>query len=170
MSKPDWFFTPFDKSFKRDSFDCGKAQLNEYLKKQISQDIRKNVSKAFVAVSTQDANLIVGYYTLSANSLHFEELPAVLHRKLPRYPIPLALIGRLAVDKKYQGLGLGKGLLVDALRRTVLVSKSFGVFGVVVDAKDVQAKEFYEYFGFIPLVDRPDKLILPLETVKPQFG
>lgn len=169
MSELRWSFIPFDKSLKRDLFDCGKTQLNEYLKKQIFQDIRKNVSKAFVAVLNKDPNIILGFYTLSANSILFEELPSGLKKNLPRYPVPVALIGRLAVDRKYHGLGLGKDLLVDALKRAVEVSRSFGVFGVIVDAKDNQAKEFYEHFGFISIIDHPNKLILSLETVKNEF-
>lgn len=170
MSGLGWSFIPFDKSLRRDSFDCGKAELNNYLKTQLSQDIRKNVSKAFMAVSIKDPNEILGFYTLSANSIYFEDLPVHLKKRVPRYPIPVALIGRLAVDKKYHKLGLGKDLLVDALKRAVEVSKSFGVFGIIVDAKDEEARQFYEHFGFTSLEDSPRKLILPLETLQQEFA
>ncbi len=122
-----------------------------------------------MAVSTDNPNIILGFYSLSASSIHFQELPHGLQKRIPRYPVPVALIGRLAVDKKYQKRGLGKDLLIDALKKSVEISKSFGIFGVMVDAKDKEAKKFYEYFGFVSFVDNPNKLILPLETIKAEL-
>jgi len=169
MTKLKWSFIPFNRSLKRDLFDCGKIELNNYLKKQASQDIRRNVSRIFLAVSNQNPSLILGFYTLSANSIHFQELPPHLKKKVPRYPVPVAIIGRLAVDKRYQGLGIGKDLLVDGLKKVAEISKSFGIFGIMVEAKDKKAKAFYEHFGFLSLKDLPNKLILSLETIKSEF-
>ena len=84
-----------------------------------------------------------------------------LARKLPRYPVPIALIGRLAVDSSFQGKGLGSILLVDACQKVVHAGTVLGVAGIVVDAKDAAAETFYRHFGFVPLPGRPDRLLLP---------
>ena len=96
-------------------------------------------------------------------------MPAVLAKKLPQYPLPAVLLGRLAVDTQFQGQGLGKLLLVDALKRALAASQSIAVHAMVVDAKDAQAKSFYEKFGFIASSDLPLRLFLPLKSVQ-QFA
>ena len=108
---------------------------------------------------------VLGFYTLSATGINFSSLPEGWQKKLPRYPIPMARIGRLAVDKSAQNQGLGKHLLMDALYRCVALAENIGIFGVLVDAKHDQAKQFYSKYGFCNLTHSPLTLILPLSHI-----
>ena len=109
-----------------------------------------------------------GYYTLSATSVNLAELPAQVSRKLPRYPIvPATLLGRLAVDRRHRGKGYGRFLLADALYRSV--RSEIASFAVIVDAKDENARRFYERESFLPLLDRPMKLFRPMADIEQLF-
>ena len=108
---------------------------------------------------------MVGFYTLSALSIDLGALPEGLARRLPRHPVPAALIGRLAVDRHAQGRGLGKLLLADAVQRTLAASEQVAVYAMVVDAKNDDARRFYRSYGFLALVDEPMRLFLPLGSV-----
>lgn len=164
MSKIQWIFAPLDKSFNKSAFDCGKSQLNEYLKKYAWQNQKQRYSITFV-VKIENSQKILGYYCTSASSIEFANIPDSLNRKLPKYPAPVMLIGQLAIDKKMQGKGLGKLLLMHALSRAVRISSEMGIFAVRVDAMDQQAKDFYLKYGFIPLKDAEFSLILPIKTI-----
>lgn len=118
----------------------------------------------FVATPADSANTIMGYYTLSAGSISVADLPLVLKQRLPNYPVPIALLGRLAVDKNYQGQGLGSILLADAIQRVEQASEILAVYAIVVDALNLSAAEFYRQFGFIPFPEKPLRLFLPLIT------
>lgn len=107
---------------------------------------------------------IIGYYNLSAGSLDVCDLPEDLRRKLPRYPVPVVLLGKLAVTKSHQRQGLGCILLADALQRIVQATQVMAVFAVVVDALNERAAEFYQQFDFIPLPSQPLKLFLQMDT------
>ena len=107
----------------------------------------------------------MGYYSLSAGSLDANDLPEGLRRKLPRYPVPVVLLARLAVSKSRQGQGLGSILLADALQRIVQASQVIAVYAVVVDPLDNRAAEFYQQFGFVPLHSQALKLFLPMGSV-----
>ena len=111
------------------------------------------------------ANAVLGFYTLSALSIDLTSLPERLSRKLPRHPVPCALIGWLAVDRSAQGHGLGCMLLADAIKRVVGAGDSVAIHALIVDAKNDEAKPFYEGFGFTPLRDNPMRLFLPLGSV-----
>ena len=108
---------------------------------------------------------MLGFYTLSALSIDVTSLPERLSRKLPRHPVPCALIGRLAIDRSAQGHGLGRMLLADAIKRVVGAGDSVAIHALIVDAKNDEAKPFYEGFGFTPLRDDPMRLFLPLGSV-----
>ena len=108
-------------------------------------------------------------YTLSAASFEKDDLPAVLARRLPHYPVPAAVIGRLAVDLRSQGWGLGEILLLDAIHRVVRAGDTIGVYAVVVDALHDRAGAFYERYGFTPFQSEPLRLFLPLRTFE-QLG
>ena len=107
---------------------------------------------------------IVGFNTLSATSIAWLDIPEHLARKLPRYPIPAALIGRLVVDRRFHQGNLGKYLLFNALDRIVALAQQIALFAVVVDAKDNTAAGFYLRYGFEPLSNRGLRLLLPLAT------
>jgi GNAT superfamily N-acetyltransferase len=152
---------PLDASINADGFQCGHEPLDEYIRRYASQDVRRNVARVFVATPENDPQHLSGFFTLSAGSVSCSSLPASLARKLPRYPVPVALIGRLAVDKKFQGKGLGSILLADACQKVSQASSVLAVAGIIVDAKDDQAISFYKHFGFIPLQGQTDKMLLP---------
>lgn len=164
MSRMRWIFSPLDKSFNKSAFDCGKPQLNEYLKKYAWQNQKRRYSITFVA-TIENTKEIAGYYCTSASSIEFAKIPDAVNKKLPKYPAPVMLIGQLAVDKNMQGKGLGKLLLMHALSRAVRISSEIGIFAVIVDAMDQQAKDFYLKYGFISLKDAEFSLILPIKTI-----
>lgn len=159
---------PLSQQHVRTNFDCGRASLNDYLKKFARQNDDNNLAKTFVAA---DNKLVVhGYYCLSAASIDFENLPDVVAKGLPRYPIPAVLIGRLACDQSIKGQGLGARLLVNALQRIADVSEEMGIKVVLVDAIDEDAKDFYQHYGFISLSGHTNKLFLPIDTVLRMFS
>ncbi|MGD8957954.1 MAG: GNAT family N-acetyltransferase [Chromatiaceae bacterium] len=161
----DLIITPLGKRHDRKNFDCGEATLNLYLNRYANQDIRRRVSRVFVASPPTELQRVIGYYSLSAGSLAAADLPDEFRRRLPRYPVPAALLGRLAVDKSQQGQGLGAILIADALQRIAMAGQVMAVYAVMVDALDESAAEFYRQFGFIPLPSQPLKLFLPMDTV-----
>lgn len=147
---------------QRKQFDCGETSLNNYLQQYARQNIKHRINKVFVATPVDCATTIMGYYTLSAGSINVADLPLLLKQRLPNYPVPVALLGRLAVDKNYQGQGLGTILLADAIQRVEQVSEILAVYAIVVDALNATAAAFYQQFGFIPFPEKPLKLFLPL--------
>lgn len=158
-------FHILDKSFDRSSFDCGDVQLNNFLKAKARQNQTLNFNKTFVATQTGDKDKrIVGFYSLSMGEIDLSSLPENLSKKLPKHPVPVARMGRLAVDNSTKGQGLGKLLLVDAMKRVQSASELVGVYALLVDAKDDNAKSFYKKYGLIELVDEPMTLFLPLAS------
>lgn len=143
------------------AFRCGQAALDEYICRYASQDIRRNVARVFIATPESDSHRLAGFYTLSAGSVRCSDLPESLAKKLPRYPVPVALIGRLAVDSEFQGKGLGSILLVDACQKIKHASATLAMAGVIVDAKDVPTGDFYRHFGFQALPGCAARLFLP---------
>lgn len=147
----------------RAPFDCGRDPLNTYLKRFAKQNQRKGIGQTYVALPA-DSSRVVGFYTLSAGSVRFQDLPSALRKGIPRYPVPIVHLGRLAVCQSAQGQGLGSALLVDAMKRTVATSRSIGIAGIGVIAKDDEARAFYQKYGFTPMVDETRHLFLPLAT------
>jgi predicted GNAT family N-acyltransferase len=158
-----------DKKHNRENFDCGKELLNHYLKHQAGQDIKRKLSACFV-LTDNDTDCILGYYTLSNNSIPLSCFPEKIQKKLPQSyeSIPTTLLGRLAIDKNLKGKGLGKILLIDALRKSYEISKEIGSFAVVVDPIDKEAELFYEKYDFIRLPDS-EKMFIAIRTLKELF-
>lgn len=154
---------------KKNEFCCETARLDNYLHQQASQDVKRKLSVCFVLIETH-SNIIKGYYTLSNNSIPLSLIPESIKTQLPKSykSIPTTLLGRLAVDKNHQGNGFGKFLLIDALKRSYIVSKSVGSFAVIVDPLDNDAECFYNKYGFIKLPDS-GKMFLPMKTIKQLF-
>ena len=148
----------------RSRFDCGSEPLDRYIRERASQDARRRMARVFVAVPDGGAE-VAGFYTLSAASIARGSLPEETARRLPRYPVPAALLGRLAVDRRFGGRGLGTSLLADALRRVARAGETLAVYAAVVDAKDERAQAFYERFGFVRLPDAGRRLFLPMAAV-----
>ncbi len=166
LSQP---IVPLDAAHDRRSFDCGVEPLDRYLHAQAGQDQRRNVAVCFVLRDVARSK-IAGYYTLSAFSVVGEALPNALQKKLPKYgQIPCTLLGRLAVDREYRGLGVGKHLLGDALRRALIHSAEVASWAVIVNAKNDVAERFYSRYGFIALPNTADRLFLPMATIAELF-
>ncbi|MFP4556148.1 MAG: GNAT family N-acetyltransferase [Bacteroidales bacterium] len=158
-----------DKKHNRSDFDCGKELLNNYLKNQAGQDVKRKLSACFV-LAEKETNLIQGYYTLSNSSIPLSSFPEQIRKKLPSsyVSIPTTLLGRLAIDNRYQGKGIGKILLIDALKRSYEISKEMGSFAVVVDPIDRDAEAFYKKYDFISLPDS-QKMFIAIKTLKELF-
>ncbi len=163
MNPPLFSVVPLSKSHVRDGFCSGSEALDHYFSARVGQDIKRNITKCFVAIDNDDQK-IAGYYTLSAAQIPLPKLPGEIARKMPRYDtVPASRIGRLAVDRNYQGKRIGSALLADALLRSS--NSSMAVYALLVDAKDEQAEAFYLHHGFIPCIGALHTLFLPLKTI-----
>jgi GNAT superfamily N-acetyltransferase len=135
--------------------------FTDYLQRQASQDLRRRAAR--VVVMRDAESRIAGYYTIAATGVALTSLSPAMQKRLPRYPVvPAVLIGRLALDSRYEGQGLGATLLVHAIERASRLDGA--VWCVVVDAIDEAAARFYEHLGFVRLPDTVDRLVLPIET------
>lgn len=161
----DFITTPFDKSkHKRDLFDCLDDDLNQYLTSTISQDISKDLGAAYVC--TDESNEIIGFYTLQNTIVTSPDYTSDTSKKVRYNEVPAFLIGRLAVDRKYQGKKYGAKILADALARCLKYKAYSGGRYVVVDASNEKAKAFYQKYGFICTDGNPMKLLILMKNVK----
>jgi len=152
----------------RAAFSCGIEALDNYIKKQASQDVKKKAAVLYVA--TTDGKTILGYYTLSQYSVQLDQIPIEISRKFPKYPVvPATLLGRLARTISAKGHGVGELMLLDALYRAVKMSEQIASAAIVTDAKDQKAMEFYKKYGFIELPKVERRLFLPMETISKVF-
>lgn len=165
-------FERFDKSrHRREPFDCGNALLNDFLKKHLTQQMKRGTTVGYVRATGEGR--IAGYVTLSNGEIpvaivpHGQKLPPVL-------PVPTMLIGRLAVDQTFQGRGFGGDLLIHALRKAVEASRQVASAVIEVDVLDEAARGFYAHFGFRALIDDKLHLYLPMADaaalVETHFG
>ena len=144
-------FSLLNKEINRKNFDCGIDEFNIIFKNysfRQQQKQQKNFNKTYVLV---DKGYALGFYTISNGSIELESLPSKLKKKLPKYPVPVAIIGRLAVSKEHQGKNYEQFLLVNALKKILNISQKIGIFAVVVHAKGQKSKNFYMKFGFMEL-------------------
>ena len=147
-----------DSQHDRSNFDCGNHALNDFLQRHAGQQHRRGIGKTYVALEVLGA--VQGFVTVSAGNVATAALPGSL--KLPRYPVPILRIGRLAVDLRNRGTGIGHELLSFALHLAMEVSEKIGLYAVVVDAKDDKAAEFYRRHGFSASLDDQYCLFIPL--------
>lgn len=152
---------PLAGNHNRQDFDCGKADLNDWLKRVARQHFEKGLSRTFVAVLEDQLTMICAYYALTLTEVDTAALSEQRRKKLPRM-IPGVRLGLLAVDCRYQGKRLGELMLMDALERVRGITEHVGVVGLFVDAIDEQAAQFYARYGFEAFADEPLKLFLPL--------
>lgn len=161
----DYAIEPRSDDHDRSGFDCGVEPLNQYFREQAGQDARRRIASPFLLVH-RATRFVAGFYTLANTALAHGTLPPDLAKKLPRYPyVPATLLGRLAVDVRQQGKGLGEYLLMDALRRSLNNSREVASFAVVVDASNEQAKAFYLRYDFAALLEKSLRLLLPMRTI-----
>ncbi len=162
---------PLSKAHYRKDFDCGNTALDDYLKKQANQDIKKQLAVCFVYIEPiENIQYVKGYFTLSNFGISRELIPPGLSSKFPKsyQTIPTTLLGRLARDKKCTANRLGESLLMEALYRAYITSKKVASFAVVVDPIDENAKHFYSKYGFKLLPDS-GKMFLPMATIAKSF-
>ncbi len=160
MSLP-YKIEPLDKKHDRQSFDCGEESLNIFLKRFARQNAKKGLGRTFVAVKEGEPK-IYGYYTISSNSFGYEIVP----ENLPRYPVPVVHLGRLAIDKSAQGQQLGKALLFYALEKSAELAEQLGIYAVEVYALNEQARNFYLNFGFTELKDDKFHLYIKVDQIR----
>jgi predicted GNAT family N-acyltransferase len=167
--EPKLIFEPLGQKHGRAAFSCGVEALDAYLQKQASHDVRKHAAAPFVLAP--DGKIVAGYYTLSQYAIDLGDLPEEVVKKLSIFPAGSAtLLGRLAVGSGFRGKGLGEKLLMDALYRSLKLSRQAASTGVVADAKDEAARAFYRKYGFIQLPKINQRLFLPMGTIKKLFA
>ncbi len=142
-------------------FSCGVASLDDWLKRRARPNQISGASRTYVVA---EGDAVVGYYCLASGGLALNEAPPALRRNMPD-PLPIAVLGRLAVDQSYQGRGLGVALLQDAVLRTLQASDILGIRGLLVHALSNEAKAFYEHHGFVTSPTQPMMLILSLKLI-----
>ncbi len=161
----DWRIERLSPSHNRTAFCCGKPALDEFLRRFATQYDKRDLGRTYVAVLPGQTD-VQGYYTLATGSVAFASFPEEVSCKLPRHPLPVAHLGRLAVDRNAQGKGLGEQLLLDAARRCFQSAEQIGIYAIEVHALDEEARRFYLKYGFTPLADDPLHLYLPMKIVR----
>ncbi|MCW7552693.1 GNAT family N-acetyltransferase [Endozoicomonas gorgoniicola] len=149
------------KDHNTDDFDCGHDVLTEWLKKTALKNQSANASRTFVVCK---GDRVVGYYALSSGSIERMQTPKSLARNMPD-PIPVTVLGRLAIDQAHQGMRIGSGLLKDAMMRTLVVSQHIGVKAMLVHAISEEARQFYLQYGFKESTFNPMTLMLPVKHI-----
>lgn len=152
---------PLSPHHDRQGFDCGETPLNLFLQQHARQSAGKRISRTFVAVADEQSPEILGYHTTLVTTLEVAHVPG----RISKAAIPALLLARLAVDTRSQGQRLGEFLLLDVLRRAVIISEQTGLYAVVLDALTDRAKSFYLRYGFRELIDDPLHLYLPVGTI-----
>jgi GNAT superfamily N-acetyltransferase len=159
-------FQLLDARHKRDAFSCGIEALDRYFYQRVTQDVRRRATACYLAVEVA-SGAIAGFYTLAGGAVLLSGMPSALAKKLPRYPdVPVARMGRLAVDRNFRGRKLGAAMLWDAVLRAK--RSEVMVYGLVVDAKDDNAVAFYKHHGFVGLTVGERQLVLPLAGIDPK--
>lgn len=157
---------PLEPQHRVDRFDCGREQLDRWLRAYAGQGQRRDTARTFVVCRADDSE-VVAYYTLVASEVEHDGATGSVQRGASKhFPIPVCLIARLAVDRSEQGIGLGRSLLLDALRRTDRASRAVAMRAVLVHALDDEAAAFYARFGFKPVTTDPLMLMVPLNAVR----
>jgi GNAT superfamily N-acetyltransferase len=161
-----WHEEPIAKRHDREVFDCGEEPLNKFLHRHARKSHELGGAKTFLAIDDSDGKTILGFYSLAPASVAFARAPEVVRHGLARYEVPGFRLARLAVDRKFQGQGLGGQLLLAAGRRCLLAAVEVGGVVLVIDAKSERAANWYSSYGALPLADAPLTLMLPLATIQ----
>jgi GNAT superfamily N-acetyltransferase len=150
-----------------EGFDCGREDLNRYLIRYALQNQQAAAAQTYLGLVDQS---VVGYYTLAAGQVHVEDAPERLAKGLAKHPIPIMLLARLAVDRRWQGQGVAKALLRDAMLRTLQAADIVGIRALAVHAKDDEVRRFYERFDFVPSPTDSLHLFVLLKDVRRMLG
>jgi GNAT superfamily N-acetyltransferase len=152
--------SPLGEAHRLDAFDCGVDSLDDWLKRRARANQVSGASRTYVV--TDEEGQVAGYCCLASGALTLAQAPGGVRRNMPD-PIPMAILGRLAVDRNWQGHGLGAALLRDAVERTRAASNILGIRGLLVHALSDEAKAFYERYGFVASPARPMLLVMSLK-------
>jgi GNAT superfamily N-acetyltransferase len=157
---------PFDRrAHSVDKFSCGEEALDRWLRAYAGQNQQRDAARTFV--TAEPDGKVAGYFTLVAAQVEHEEATAsVRHGLSQRFPIPVALVARLAVATSHQRTGLGRSLLLDALQRVLRASAELAIRAVTVEALNERAASFYRHFGFESSELAPNTLMVPLQTIR----
>ncbi len=161
-----WHEEPISKRHDRESFDCGEGALNEFLRRYARKSHELGGAKTFLAIDDADNKTIVGFYSLAPASLDYARTPEIIRRGLTRHDVPGFRLARLAVDRRWQGRGVGGQLLLAAGRRCLAASAEVGGVALVIDAKNERVARWYSSYGAVPLLNAPLALLLPLATIE----
>ncbi|MBF0436597.1 MAG: GNAT family N-acetyltransferase [Magnetococcales bacterium] len=167
---PDWRIEPLARHHPRKHFACGEPELDDYLARYARQHQESGVARIFLAVDDAQPERVLGYHALAMGSIAKTHLPAEDAKRFPSFPLPVARVVRLAVDRSVQGQGLGDHLLMDALFRCLRVANDVGLVAVVIDAKHERARSFYARYEFTRLPGQPLTLWLPITTLRLLFA
>jgi GNAT superfamily N-acetyltransferase len=160
-----WHEETVSKKHDRETFDCGDEALNEFLRRYARKSHERGGAKTFLAI--EDAgDTILGFYSLSPASVDYARTPEILRRGLARHEVPGFRLARLAVDRRFQGQGIGGQLLLAAGRRCLWAAAEVGGVVLVIDAKNKGVAGWYAGYGAVPLLDAPLSLLLPLATIE----
>ena len=165
MTIPAWHEEPIAKKHDRQGFDCGQAELNDFLRDYARQSHERGAAKSFLGVDDGDGKTVYGYYSLSPASVEYARAPEIVRRSLGRYDVGAYRLGRLAVRLDLQGQGFGGQLLLAAGRRCLRVAEEVGGTVMLIDAKNEKVAAWYASYGALPLLDAPLTLLLPLNLV-----
>ena len=174
-SESAYVTTPIEPADVKTGFSCGKRALDDYFARHAAPTDAAGIGRAYVLRRGLDDDValptVLGFYTLSMANAESAQVAKVVEKKLPKYPMPVALIGRLAIDQRAQGRRLGEKLLMDALRRVVHAASLVGCTGIIVDAKDEDAERFYMKYDFVAVTDDPwpRRMFLPISTARAAF-
>jgi len=157
--------TPLTEAHAVEGFDSGTPPLDTWLGHRALRNQHSGASRTFVTSPVEDRLRVVGFYSLAASSVKLEDAPGKVRRNMPE-PIPVILLGRLAVDTRCQGAGLGASLLQDALRRVAGIADDVGIRALLVHAIDDSAAAFYRRFGFIAASLDDQTLFLPIQNIQ----
>lgn len=156
-----------DRTHVVEPFTCGQLELDRFLTRHALQAQQANSSQTYVALSDGE---VLGFYTFVAGEVQHADAPERVVKGMPRHPIPLLVLARLAVHSKAQGRGIGAGLLLDALGRTLQVADVIGIRALAVHAKDDVAAAFYRHFGFEPSPTDPRHLFMLMKDIRSAAG
>ena len=146
-----------------EAFDCGQTDLNQWLWKYAMQNQSANATQSYVGLA---GDVVIGYYSLAVGQVEYFEAPERLQKGLARHPVPIMLLARLAVHQEWQRKGIGRGLLRDAVLRTLQAAEIAGIRSLAVHAKDEQARRYYEQFDFVPSPTDPFHLFVLLKDIR----
>lgn len=156
-----------DRTHVIEPFTCGQPELDRFFVRHALSAQQSNSSQTYVALAGQE---VIGFYTIVAGEVHHANAPERVVKGMPRHPIPLLVLARLAVHSSAQGRGIGAGLLLDALGRTLQVADVVGIRALSVHAKDDQAAAFYRHFGFAPSPTDPRHLFMIIKDIRLAAG